>query len=70
MSLVGFEPPSFSRRAAEDIRLRPRGHWDRLRDRIRHIIINSYFRELGYNARFLRRREQGVMLPDTDLQTA
>ena len=29
MTLVGFEPKNLSRRAAEDLRLRPRDHWNR-----------------------------------------
>ena len=28
MPLVGFEPTISTRRAAADLRLRPRGHWD------------------------------------------
>jgi len=29
MPPVGFEPHDLSRQAAVDLRLRPRGHWDR-----------------------------------------
>ena len=38
-ALGGIRPPDRSRRAAVDLRLRPRGYWDRLR----HIITILYY---------------------------
>jgi len=39
-------------------------------DCIRHVIINSYFREFGHNFRLLHQREQEVLLLDTALNIA
>ena len=33
-------------------------------------IINSYFREFGYNARLLYQKEQEVLLPDAAVNAA
>jgi len=39
MPPVGFEPHDLSRRAAADLRLRPRGHWDRQSTDLPVIIL-------------------------------
>jgi len=43
---VGFEPHNLSREAAADLRLRPRGHWER------HIMNLAYVKcDVGYVGR-------------------
>jgi len=47
---VGFEPTNLSRRAAADLRLRPRGHWDRRKSRLgMHIQVCFSAAGIWYN---------------------
>jgi hypothetical protein len=66
----GIRTHNLSRRAAAVLRLRPRGHWDRLRQIIQRMIIVQPSGSDIFIIRPIKIESTAVYLPDNQLHVA